>query len=169
MTKKEIKEKIDNSGVFAFSKSDLYKLFDIKEEKVKFEAVTEKSFKRDLDLMAKLYVKHGKYSCSINYHLLDRQKVWKKLDTIKKLHIEKFKVFEKIEVAKEGEMAGYVKDIENLEFKLQRAWGFPQDRNFHRWFEVPRCTCAKMDNQDRSGTEYRVYNLDCPVHGNLAK
>ena len=114
--------------------------------------------------LGKLFVQHGKFSCYINSHLLDKQNAWKKLNAIKKLHVEKMKLFEKMETCKESELPGYAKNIEDVEFKLQKAWGFTQDKDFHRWFDVPRCTCDKMDNEDFYGTKFRSYNLNCPVH-----
>jgi hypothetical protein len=56
--------------------------------------------------------------------------------------------------------------IENIEFMMQEAWGFPKDSNYHtHWFELPKCICPKMDNKDSYGTPYRVIRVDCPVHG----
>ena len=52
-----------------------------------------------------------------------------------------------------------------LEFELQRLWGFPQDKEFHRyWLNIGSCSCPKMDNMDRLGYG-RIINLGCPVHG----
>jgi hypothetical protein len=37
--------------------------------------------------------------------------------------------------------------IENLEFALQRAWRFTEDKAMHTWwFMSPHCTCPKNDN-----------------------
>ena len=52
-----------------------------------------------------------------------------------------------------------------LEFELQRLWGFPQDKEFHRyWLNIGNCTCPKMDSLERLGYG-RIINLGCPVHG----
>lgn len=58
----------------------------------------------------------------------------------------------------------YANQIENIEFSLQELWGFPKDRNYHRFWDVPKCTCPKMDNLERIGTEYKIYNSNCPIH-----
>jgi len=167
MTKKEIKEKIDASGLIWFSKDKLYEVFRINKENSLLPSangIAFPDFFPPVEPDKKLIAKYGKYSCVINSHLLDRQNAWKKLNTIKKLHVEKMKVFEKMEICKELELPGYAKNIEDIEFKLQKVWGFPQDINFHRWFDVPKCICPKMDNEDFSGTKFRSYNLKCPVH-----
>jgi len=59
----------------------------------------------------------------------------------------------------------YAKDLEQIEFLLQDAWKFPRDANFHRFWEVPHCTCPKMDNADAWPSGNYVKTLDCPVHG----
>lgn len=57
--------------------------------------------------------------------------------------------------------------IEGLEYACQVCWGFPLDKDFHRyWFTVEGCTCPKLDNKDYITTNYRIYATDCPYHGN---
>jgi hypothetical protein len=116
----------------------------------------------------KLIVKHGKYSLLINEYLLNAKKAWGNLDKIKKLHVKKFKVFKKMEKTNDVEkIKQLVQDIENLEFQLQLAWGFPQDRNYHTWYNIPRCTCPKIDNREKCGTEFRIVDGNCPIHGRI--
>jgi hypothetical protein len=59
--------------------------------------------------------------------------------------------------------------IEDLNFQMQELWGFNRDADFHHWYEVPRCTCPKMDNKDRFGTNQRIYSSECPVHNKKLK
>ena len=55
--------------------------------------------------------------------------------------------------------------ITELEFELQKLWGFPQDKEFHRyWLSVGHCKCGAIDNLERLGYG-RIINLGCPVHG----
>ena len=116
----------------------------------------------------KLIAKHGKYAVMINERLLNAKNAWNNLDKIKKLHVEKFKVFKKMEKTNDVEkIKQFVKDIENLEFQLQLAWGFPQDRNYHTWYNIPRCTCPKIDNREKCGTEFRIVDGNCPIHGRI--
>lgn len=53
----------------------------------------------------------------------------------------------------------------DLEFSQQLLWGFAEDARYHHWFDLPGCTCPKMDNLDRLGTNYQVITRDCPIHG----
>lgn len=65
-----------------------------------------------------------------------------------------------------GEPEEIVKIVEGIEYTLQLLWGFPLDRNFHKWWNrIKDCKCPMMDNDDMFGSEYRIYNSDCPYHG----
>ena len=55
--------------------------------------------------------------------------------------------------------------FELLEFEQQTLWKFDRNSNFHYWFDIPGCSCPKMDNRDRIGTEYRIMIDTCPIHG----
>jgi hypothetical protein len=55
--------------------------------------------------------------------------------------------------------------LESLEYNMQRVWKFPQNSNFHSWwFQIPHCSCPKLDNQDWIGHPNRVYSGTCIVH-----
>ena len=55
--------------------------------------------------------------------------------------------------------------VTELEFELQKLWGFPQDKEFHKyWLSVGHCECPPLDNLERLGYG-RIINLGCPVHG----
>lgn len=55
--------------------------------------------------------------------------------------------------------------VEEIEYEMQFAWGFPRNRDFHtHWFRVPGCTCPKMDNGEWVGHGRRIISGDCPIH-----
>ena len=57
--------------------------------------------------------------------------------------------------------------IEQLEFNLQRLWGFPESKLHHRyWSRLQMCLCNanSMDNLDDFGYR-RTIRMDCPIHG----
>lgn len=51
------------------------------------------------------------------------------------------------------------------QFSLQRAWGFEEDKNYHRFWDLPGCLCPKMDNNDNYPSGYYYVNFGCPLHG----
>lgn len=65
------------------------------------------------------------------------------------------------------EVRKVAEDIEQLEFELQRLWGFPQDANFHRyWLSLDSCKCGKRDNLDMIYFgRGKIINSKCPIHG----
>jgi hypothetical protein len=82
-------------------------------------------------------------------------------------HIQKLMIFEQMEETDDPQT---LKDLSNIvtdiEFDLQELWGFPLDINFHRWYDIPKCSCPKMDNSENIGTKYRIISGACPIHGN---
>jgi len=103
----------------------------------------------------------------INQNLVNRQKV--SPDDVKRIvelqTIRKY-FYDFIELSDDKEEIRRLdKIITQIEFQLQKLWGFPQDRNHHRWFDVPKCSCPKWDNSDNIGSEYRIINPNCILHG----
>ena len=90
---------------------------------------------------------------------------------IKNLHRIRVETFKKMEKTKSRpKLRALANEVEEIEYELQDSWGFPRDKSFHRWFEVPRCTCPKMDNADNIGVpDYNIIMGDCPIHSNLIK
>ena len=60
----------------------------------------------------------------------------------------------------------YAKILTYYETLLQMLWGFPDNKKFHRFWNTPRCTCPKLDNEDRYPNGYYIRNLECPLHKN---
>ena len=101
-----------------------------------------------------------------------KNKVSKK--QIKKLHKTYDKIEALIEYAREvldgnildNNMAHKIQDkLTKLEFKLQKHWNFPQDKNYHKyWLELPGCKCPYFDNEEMLGTKYSYKSEECPYH-----
>ena len=61
---------------------------------------------------------------------------------------------------------GIADKIEQLEFNLQRLWGFSESKFHHRyWSRLDMCLCNadSMDNTDDFGYR-RIIRMDCPIH-----
>ena len=111
---------------------------------------------------------NGKDAYHLNSSLILKQGLdVSELRQLKALHAEKLKYFDMMRETDDREkLREYAHEVECIEFEMQKAWRFPQDRNFHEWYRVPKCTCPNMDNADWRGTDRRIISLDCPVHGN---
>ena len=102
----------------------------------------------------------------INAVLVAKQELTiKAIDTLKALHEKKDGVFAQMRESNDSaELHRLADEVRQIEFALQRAWGFKEDWTRHRWFEVPKCTCPKMDNEDAMCTPYRIHSVGCIVH-----
>lgn len=89
------------------------------------------------------------------------------LETYKKIvkyHRKKRKVYAKIE-HEDCNLKPYAVKIRNIEFELQKLWGYSRDAKMHRFWETPKCECPKMDNRD-AYPHLQFINEKCPLHGN---
>ena len=57
------------------------------------------------------------------------------------------------------------KFLPEIELELQKLWGFEQSLNYYRFWEVPFCSCPKMDCEDAYPSGRYYVNFECPVHG----
>lgn len=107
------------------------------------------------------------FGVNLNSNLAKQQMLTQEdLDQIAELHHKKFYVLQRMKMTNDpGHLKVLSLQVTELEFALQKAWGFEQDVRYHRWFEVPKCACPKMDNLERLGTDYPIINSNCPIHG----
>lgn len=114
-----------------------------------------------------MVIYNGQPMYNLNSNLIIKQGLdVSELRELKALHAEKLKYFDLMrETDDKIKLKEYAHEIECIEFQMQKAWHFPEDKNFHEWYKVPKCTCPKMDNADSRGTQWRVIFSDCPVHG----
>ena len=87
---------------------------------------------------------------------------------ILKLHELKLAIFYMMEKKEDSEELKSLADrVTQVEYRLQDAWGFPRNIDYHRFWEMPKCTCPKMDNDDAWPSGHYVINFGCPVHGGI--
>ncbi len=108
----------------------------------------------------------SKYGIDLNKHLVKKQnRTQEDVDYILELHKEKyflFQQFNSIPTLSELEIKELVLEVEDLEFFMQKAWGFKEDRDFHtHWMNVPFCSCSNT-HQTFGGP--KLYLPDCIVH-----
>jgi hypothetical protein len=86
---------------------------------------------------------------------------------LKKLHGEKESIFEQMEATDDKvELRELVKGLQEVEFKMQEAWGFYKDVRYHSWwYRAPKCSCPKMDNAEKIGTGFSIITAKCVLHG----
>jgi hypothetical protein len=118
--------------------------------------------------MSKKYlVKCEDYVIMLNKHLIREKNISDEtLNNIKRVHHEKLFLFTEMDKTDNVEtLRSYAKMITKLEFELQELWCFPKDIKFHKFWELPKCKCPKMDNDDAWGSGYYIVSGQCPIHG----
>ena len=103
----------------------------------------------------------------LNQALLEKQGITPEgEELIQELHGRKVAAYETIMATDDPNELEMLTDlITQIEFALQRAWGFPQSVAYHRFWETPKCSCPQMDNEERYGTKQFIIALDCRLHG----
>lgn len=111
---------------------------------------------------------NGELAGRINARLIESKRIGDyTLKEIISIHEHKLIIHEDIEKETDLTMLPhYAKMLTHYERKLQVLWGFPVDEKFHRFWNTPRCTCPKLDNEDRYPHRYYIRNLECPLHKN---
>ncbi len=110
----------------------------------------------------------GKPVLKLNEKLIETQKCEENLEKIKNLHVERLEIEE--EMRKETDQIKLIvwnEEYTQIEFELQKAWKFEQDKNFHRFWNRPKCSCPKMDNEDRYPTGNYIVSRECKLHGDF--
>jgi len=94
------------------------------------------------------------------------------IENIVELHCDLHEVFDQMvdlapwnDLDKER-LRKLAEDVKDLEFRLQKAWGFEQNAEYHSWwFQLPHCKCPILDNWDQLGTPYGITVTSCLYHG----
>lgn len=108
-------------------------------------------------------VRYGDYIDSVDKDLLENKS---NLEKIKNCFIEKFKVWEDIENSEEKDLTIFDKKLTDIEFNIQTLYGIDEDINYHRFWEIPKCTCPKIDNSLKFPKGDYDYDEECPIHKN---
>lgn len=88
------------------------------------------------------------------------------IQALKDLHVERLGIEEQMSVTEDrADLKQLFKYWTEVQRRLQTAWGFEANDSFHRFWEVPKCTCPCLDNLERLGTPYQIINESCLVHG----
>ena len=111
-------------------------------------------------------------SLVINENLLTEMNAWERIGDIIKIRLainslmlDAKSSYEDGTLTKEK---GHViaSALERMEFRFQKAWGFPQDKAYHIYQScLHECTCPQSDNGERHGTDARWVSGDCLYHG----
>lgn len=110
----------------------------------------------------------GEYITMLNPRLAARQKVTDdQLQALRASHVVRRAIFDVAEANRTHPttLRMLATLFAHLESQQQELWNFGANPDFQRFFDLPGCTCPKMDNAERLGTPYKIYDPGCPIHG----
>lgn len=58
-----------------------------------------------------------------------------------------------------------VKLLYDIEAELQRLWKFEVNVDYYKFWNVPKCCCAKLDSDDNYPIGPYYISDECPLHG----
>ena len=113
-----------------------------------------------------LTVEVGGRKMALSYNFLVINGAEGNLEALKDKFRIKFELYDKMdEHDNPKRLRDFAKQIKENEFEIQELFNFDRNYAFHRWWEVPKCTCPTMDNQDWWGNDRCYISGDCPIHG----
>jgi hypothetical protein len=129
------------------------------------DVVTQELPLDDDDLYVVYY--KGKPALRLNARLIVQKGLSKDaIENLKMLHRERLTIEEDMEKTDSCKRMKYLfAEWTQNQFDLQKKWGFPEDLRYHRFWELPRCECPRLDNEDAYPTGFYVINQNCPIHG----
>jgi len=115
-----------------------------------------------------LYLKKNKHS-RINIGLAIRQKLtYVEINKILAMHLEENRLKGIMKrCKKQTTLRNYYLKWTQLQYRLQKLWRWEQDILYHRWWDLPGCTCPKQENGQIYPSKRAIYDGDCPMHGEI--
>ncbi len=111
--------------------------------------------------------KHGEVLTYLNSDLISSRGISEgDVEKLKRSHLCLDAIKQKMKASSDTtRIRQLARRIQTIEYIQQKLWKFPQDHTFHNWYNVPHCTCPKMDNADRKGSKFQIRTASCIVHG----
>lgn len=113
--------------------------------------------------------RQDKPSVTLNKFLVIKQGLTESdINKIMKLHeirLEKVAAMKNLNSSDLAALRELRDEITEIDFQLQDLWKFGRNINYHRFFELPHCTCPRFDNLERIGLAEKIVDADCPIHG----
>jgi hypothetical protein len=109
---------------------------------------------------------NGKPYVALNERLIKRQGLTEaEVDDIKRLHEYRLSIEDRMRKAIGWELKSLYSIWVETQYNLQEKWKFPKSENHIRFWEAPKCTCPRMDNEDSYPHGFYIKNTSCPIHG----
>lgn len=119
--------------------------------------------------MQELDITYGGETITLNAALIKKMKLsYDTVEAIKETHYKRMELEHKMAQTppiNKDILKRFANQLLEINRELQALWGFKQDDNYFRFWELPHCLCPKMDNGDNYPYGYYTQVDDCPIHG----
>jgi hypothetical protein len=116
---------------------------------------------------------NGYVQSYINPEMLNQQKISEDSEqfaNIKQTQSKRIQIFMEMEKTENlQKLSALDQEFTANEFYLQKQWGFKENIDFHRFWDAPKCSCPKADNDDNYPTGFYHFNQICKIHGHRFK
>lgn len=139
-------------------------------------ATYQKTIRTDCGSVKIWYKRKDGTTFYLNPHLIRERKIgWMAIKGIIKAHKEKDAIINAMMCVQVNHinmikhLRLLAKEVTKIEYRLQKLWHFKKDKKFHRFWELPHCSCPRMDNEDRYPSKNYIINYSCILHGSVKK
>lgn len=120
-----------------------------------------------MDMKAFPVIVNNEVRTYINPYLINKQNLSKNdVVNLLNLHIQKFTLEDKFE-DNGMEPEQYQKVWTEIQNKIQITWKLNPNEKKHIFWEMKKCLCPKVENEDAYPTGEYFYSVECPVHKHL--
>ena len=106
------------------------------------------------------------HAMHISPTFLDNTNSWNNVEKLKECYNTKFKLYEQIASCDDSMSIKQIAiEIKDLKMNIQELFNLKRSSDHFRFWEMPKCSCPKMDNAEHWGTAYKIYTQNCIVHG----
>ena len=131
-----------------------------------YDSLSSKEYFLNKEIMRALTIEHEGRSYQLSPGFLTTRDAWKNLEKIKTLIFNKLKIYSQMQNTDDRSLLkALAKKVEANELKIQKNFNLRPDKNFHRFWEMPKCSCPWVDNSDYWGSPTSFHNSNCLIHG----
>lgn len=91
-------------------------------------------------------------------------------EELKQAYLTRLKIFQKMEITTNSTHLEKLDALyEKNEFHIQELFNFEPNKNFHKFWKAPNCTCNKDKNMELYPEGKYEIDPECPVHKHRLK
>lgn len=119
--------------------------------------------------MKKITVNYKGKKIILSESFINKNNAMNNLKILKSLFLKRMKLYDKMEKTdKQQELRILADKVLKNEYLIQEAYNLKRNNDYFRFWELPKCSCPKMDNREMLGLgKGYIYSSECIIHGNI--